>query len=92
MRSISRVVDVSINTVSKLLGDAGRVCAKFHDENVRGVRARRVQMDEIWSFTLRQAEERRSGEVGTRGRWRHVDMDRARRRLKADRFLARRTA
>ena len=50
MRSISRVVDVSINTVSKLLVDAGRVCARFHDENVRGVKARRVQMDEIWSF------------------------------------------
>jgi len=51
MRSVSRIVDVSINTVSKLLVDAGRVCAKFHDENVRGVKARRVQVDEIWSFT-----------------------------------------
>ena len=51
MRASSRIEDVSINTVSKLLVDAGRVCAKFHDENVRGVKARRVQMDEIWSFT-----------------------------------------
>lgn len=51
MRSVSRLADVSINTVSKLLVDAGLVCAKFHDENVRGVKARRVQVDEIWSFT-----------------------------------------
>ena len=51
MRAGSRIEDVSINTVSKLLVDAGRVFAKFHDENVRGVKARRVQMDEIWSFT-----------------------------------------
>jgi IS1 family transposase len=51
MRSISRVADVSINTVSKLLVDAGKACAAFHDEKVRGVRARRVQVDEIWSFT-----------------------------------------
>ncbi|MEP9352106.1 IS1 family transposase [Xanthobacter sp. KR7-65] len=51
MRSISRVADVSINTVSKLLVDAGRACAVFHDEQVRGVKARRVQVDEIWSFT-----------------------------------------
>jgi IS1 family transposase len=50
MRSISRVADVSINTVSKLLVDAGKACAAFHDENVRGVKARRVQVDEIWSF------------------------------------------
>jgi IS1 family transposase len=51
MRSISRVADVSINTVAKLLIDAGRACAAFHDEKVRGVTAKRVQVDEIWSFT-----------------------------------------
>src|SRR4029077_833820 len=51
MRSISRVADVSINTVSKLLVDAGKACAAFHDEKVRGVKAQRVQVDEIWSFT-----------------------------------------
>jgi IS1 family transposase len=51
MRSISRVADVSINTVSKLLVDAGKACATFHDGQVRNVKARRVQVDEIWSFT-----------------------------------------
>ena len=51
MRSISRVVDVSINTVAKMLIDAGEACAAFHDEKVRGVRSKRVQVDEIWSFT-----------------------------------------
>ena len=50
IRSISRVVDVSINTISKLLVDAGKVCAAFHDDNVRGITAKRVQCDEIWSF------------------------------------------
>lgn len=51
MRAVSRLADVSINTVSKLLVDAGRVCAEFHDEHVRGVKAHRVQVDEVWSFT-----------------------------------------
>jgi IS1 family transposase len=51
MRSISRVCDVSINTVAKLLEDAGAVCMAFHDDRVTGVRSKRVQMDEIWSFT-----------------------------------------
>jgi lambda repressor-like predicted transcriptional regulator len=50
MRSISRVADVSINTVSGLLVDAGKACMAFHDENVRGVKAKRIQCDEIWSF------------------------------------------
>jgi IS1 family transposase len=51
LRAISRAADVSINTVTKLLVDAGKACADFHDENVRGVKARRIQCDEIWSFT-----------------------------------------
>ena len=50
LRSISRIAGVSINTVTKLLVDAGMVCAAFHDEKVRNVAAKRVQCDEIWSF------------------------------------------
>jgi transposase-like protein len=50
LRSITRVWDVSINTVTKLLIDAGTVCAAFHDEKVRDVKAKRIQCDEIWSF------------------------------------------
>src|SRR5271165_3688719 len=50
MRSTSRVSDVSINTVAKLLAEAGEACEAFHDETVRGVRSKRVQCDEIWSF------------------------------------------
>src|SRR5262249_46258131 len=50
MRAVSRVADVSINTVTKLLIDAGTACAIFHDQQVRKVRSRRVQCDEIWSF------------------------------------------
>src|SRR5690606_1574049 len=51
MRSISRVADVSINTVSKLLVDAGKFCDDLHDREVRNVKASKVQCDEIWSFT-----------------------------------------
>jgi IS1 family transposase len=50
MRSVSRVADVSINTVSKLLVEAGEAGAVYHDMTVRNVQARRVQCDEIWSF------------------------------------------
>jgi IS1 family transposase len=50
MRSVSRIADVSINTVAKLLADAGAACEAFHNEAVRNVRSKRVQCDEIWSF------------------------------------------
>jgi IS1 family transposase len=50
MRSISRITGVSINTVAKLLEDAGKACAAYHDQTVRDVPAQHVQCDEIWSF------------------------------------------
>ena len=50
MRAIARVCDVSFNTVAKLLEDAGEFCARYHDERVHDVKAKRVQCDEIWSF------------------------------------------
>lgn len=50
MRSISRVADVSINTVSKLLEEAGTAALAFHDEHVRDLQSKRIQCDEIWSF------------------------------------------
>ncbi len=50
MRAITRITGVSINTVSKLLVEAGEACAAYHDEHVRGLESRRVECDEIWSF------------------------------------------
>lgn len=50
LRSISRVCDVSINTVTKLLVDAGTVCAAYHDQYVTSIKSKRIQCDEIWSF------------------------------------------
>jgi IS1 family transposase len=50
MRAVSRTTGVSINTVSKLLVDAGEACAEYHDKHVREVKAARIQCDEIWSF------------------------------------------
>ena len=56
MRSISRVAGVSINTVDKLLRDAGAVCIAFHDEKVRDVKSTSIQCDEIWSFNYCKAK------------------------------------
>ena len=50
MRAISRIKDVSFNTVAKLLVDAGTACALFHDQAVRHVTTKKIQCDEIWAF------------------------------------------
>src|SRR5438105_14662879 len=79
MRSVSRLADVSVNTVSKLLVDAGLVCAAFHDENVRGLKSRRVQADEIWSFVgakeKRATAEQKAAGWGDCWTWTALDAD-----------------
>src|ERR1700744_1921955 len=80
MRSVSRITGVSINTVSKLLIDAGNACAAFHDATVRNVSAKAVQCDEIWSFSYAKQKNVRfakaapeaAGDVWT---WTAIDAD-----------------
>lgn len=50
LRSTARIANVSINTVTKLLVDAGEACIAIHNEKVQNVTASRIQADEIWSF------------------------------------------
>ena len=51
IRAITRVTGVSKNTIAKLLSDAGAVCAEYQDSALVNLTSRRVQVDEIWSFT-----------------------------------------
>ncbi len=80
MRSVSRLADVSINTVAKLLIDAGKFCAAFHDEKVVEVKASRIQCDEIWSFVAAKAKNVASMKATVEGAgdvwtWTAIDAD-----------------
>ena len=80
MRSISRVADVSINTVSKLLVEAGEACLILHDDTVRNVNASRIQCDEIWSFCHAKAKNVASAKAAPEGAgdvwtWTAIDAD-----------------
>jgi IS1 family transposase len=50
IRSTSRMIGISRNTITKLLVDLGTACMKYHDEHVRNIRVRRLQCDEIWAY------------------------------------------
>lgn len=50
LRATSRLCDVSINTVTKLLVDVGTACLMYQHETLRNLPCKRVQCDEIWSF------------------------------------------
>ncbi|MGH9476458.1 MAG: hypothetical protein ACRD1C_09000 [Terriglobales bacterium] len=63
----------------KLLADLGDACDRFHDANVREVKAKRVQCDEIWSLVgakkkTTTPEQRRSG-LGDAWTWTAIAND-----------------
>lgn len=50
LRATSRLADVSINTVTKLLVDVGTACSEYQAKALVKLPCRRIQCDEIWSF------------------------------------------
>jgi len=50
IRAVCRLTGASKNTVAKLLGDVGRACIAYHDERVRSLTSKRIQVDEAWAF------------------------------------------
>ena len=78
LRAVSRLADVSINTVTKLLVDVGTACSEYQDGALRGLKCRRVQCDEIWSFVgMKQKTAVRKGrtDAGDLWTWTGIDAD-----------------
>lgn len=50
MRAVSRLADVSINTVTKLLEDVGLAANLYQAQTLANLPCRRVECDEIWAF------------------------------------------
>ena len=56
IRATVRLTGVAKNTIVKLLADLGCSCAGYHNRNVRNLKVRRLQCDEIWSFVGAKAK------------------------------------
>ena len=50
LRAVTRTTGASINTVTKLLVDAGKACSEYQDRVFRNLPCKRLQVDEIWAF------------------------------------------
>lgn len=50
INSTSRMTGASKHTILNLLQDLGCACAEYHNRHVRNVKAKRVEVDEIWQF------------------------------------------
>jgi IS1 family transposase len=79
VRSTVRITGVAKNTVTRLLCEIGCACGDYHHEQVRNLRVRRLQCNEIWSFVGAQKknvtpeqEQAGWGDVWT---WTAIDAD-----------------
>ena len=80
LRAISRIEDVAINTVSKMLIEAGEACVDFHNNHVHHVNAKRMQVDEIWQFCYAKEKNVSSAKAAPEGSgdtwtWTAIDAD-----------------
>jgi IS1 family transposase len=79
VNSISRMTAVAKHTILKLLEDMGCACAEYHHRNVRGLRVRRLQCDEIWAFVGAKAKnaspEAKQAGWGDAWTWTAIDAD-----------------
>ena len=51
MRAITRITGASKNAIARLLVTAGKACAEYQDRVLVNLPCKRVQVDELWSFT-----------------------------------------
>lgn len=73
VRSTSRMTGVAKGTILRLLADVGTACAEYQSKTLRNIPAKRVQVDEIWSFvgakqknvTQEMADARVCGDIWT---------------------------
>ncbi len=78
VRATCRMLDCSKDAVLKLVVDAGTACATYHEEHVRGVASKRVQVDEVWSFVHAKAKnvpQEKRGEFGYGDVWTWTAID-----------------
>jgi len=79
IRSTCRMTGVCKDAVLKLIRDMGWACAAHHNRAVRGVKASRVQCDEIWSFCYAKEKnvplEKQGTGAGSIWTWTAIDAD-----------------
>ncbi len=80
IRSVERVTGVTKRAVLKLMIDAGKACAAYHDAHVRNVTSKRIQVDEIWSFTYAKQKNVATAKAAPEGAgdtwtWTAIDAD-----------------
>lgn len=75
IRATCRLTRAAKVTVLRLLADAGRVCAEYHDRVVTELATTRIQADEAWGFVGCKDKAKKRGANGYGSAWVWVGQD-----------------
>jgi len=78
LRATARMCDVAFNSVLKLLPQIGMACAEYQDRVLRGLKCKRIQCDECWSFCYAKEKNvpaEKKGQFGYGDVWTWVAID-----------------
>jgi len=78
LQAVSRMADVSLNTVIKVLLDVAEACERYQDATLRNLKCKRIQCDEIWAFVYAKAKnlpEELKGQWGVGDVWTWTAID-----------------
>lgn len=74
IRSIERITDVHRDTIMRLGVRVGEACAKIHDDKMRGLGCKNVEVDEVWGWV--GAKQKNAARVGAYGDvWTFIALD-----------------
>lgn len=67
IRATERITGVHRDTIMRLGARVGRGCAELHDRMMVGIRAGRLELDEIWGFVGKKQKRVQRHEIGHKG-------------------------
>ena len=78
VRATCRITGADKKTVLRLLASVGEACLEHHDKTVRGLKSKRIQADELWSFCYakeKNVPQEKRGTFGYGDVWTWTAMD-----------------
>src|ERR1022692_706379 len=75
IRAIERITGVHRDTIMRLGVRVGEACAKIHDEKMRGLSCKNIEVDEIWGFIGKKQRNVAVCEAGAGDVWTFIALD-----------------
>src|SRR5580765_6968199 len=75
IRSIERITGIHRDTIMRLGVRVGEGCAKLHDEKMRGLKCKLIEVDEIWGFIGKKKKNTKAWETGVGDVWTFIALD-----------------